>query len=124
MHRGGGLGVRHRRRREREVGLIVGYVSGSHVAKDLESAQARSLLEGKKSDDGRGADVVIRDMEDLPVIVNYFLDLKMDDPEKCKRGGFDFSKIESQLGDRCWYEGRLPGDSDDDGETPAGNNPG
>ena len=107
-----------------KIGLIVGYVGGSHVAKDLESAQARSLLEGKKSDDGRGADVVIRDMEDLPVIVNYFLDLRMDDPQKCKRGGFDFSKIESQLRDRCWYEGgRLPGDSDDDAETPAGNNP-
>jgi beta-phosphoglucomutase-like phosphatase (HAD superfamily) len=84
------------------IGLIVGYVGGSHVARDLEDTQAFELLEGTKSLNGRGADIVIRDMEDLPAIVNSFLNLKLDHPELCKAGSFDFSEIKNSLRDKHW----------------------
>ncbi len=99
------------------IGLIVGYVGGSHVAKDLENTQAEELLRGKKSTNGRGADIVIRDMEDLPTIVNSFLNLKLDHPELCKAGSFDFSEIKSALRDKYW-EADTGGVSVDDGESP------
>ena len=85
-----------------DIALIVGYVGGSHVAKELETNQAESLLMGSKSDNGRGADVVIRDMEDLPTVCNYFLDLKLDAPDRFERREYDFSSIVGLLRDRCW----------------------
>jgi hypothetical protein len=42
---------------------------------------------------GIGADIVIRDMQDLPTIINFFLDLKLDCPDKCKRPFYDFSTV-------------------------------
>ena len=53
-----------------KLGLIVGYVGASHIA-DKEG-HAKMLLAGKRSDDGRGADVVIEDMADLPPLVAAF----------------------------------------------------
>ena len=66
------------------------------------TATAEALLAGGKSKNGRGADVVIRDMEDLPSVVNTFLDMRMDDPTTCDRDHFDFEKIRPALRDRCW----------------------
>ena len=54
------------------VGLIVGYVGGSHIAPELKSAHAATLLAGAKADDGRGADVVLADMRDVPALVAWF----------------------------------------------------
>lgn len=85
-----------------EIGLIVGYVGASHISTDAQDAHADSLLQGGKSDNGVGADIVIRDMQDLPTIMNFFLDLKLDAPEKCKRPFYDFSAVQPHLVDRCW----------------------
>jgi hypothetical protein len=41
-------------------------------------------------------------MEDLPSVVNTFLDMRMDDPTTCDRDHFDFEKIRPALRDRCW----------------------
>ena len=98
-----------------DIALIVGYVGGSHVAKELETNQAESLLKGSKSDNGRGADVVIRDMEDLPTVCNYFLDLKLDAPDRFERREYDFSSIVGLLRDRCWISEKHGGG----GYTPA-----
>ena len=94
------------------IGLIVGYVGGSHVHFDLEETQARELLAGKKSKSGRGADIVIRDMEDLPAIVNSFLNLKLDHPEKAKAGAFDFSDIKRSMRDKFWEAEKAPEEDD------------
>ena len=85
-----------------EIALIVGYVGASHISPDAQDAHAESLLRGSKSRNGVGADIVIRDMEDLPTIINYFLDLKLDKPDACKRPLYDFSTVQPQLIDRCW----------------------
>ena len=84
------------------VALIVGYVGASHISAESQDAHAASLINCSKSDNGIGADIIIRDMEDLPTIVNYFLDLTMDDPSKVSREHFDFSELESKLRDKCW----------------------
>lgn len=86
------------------IALIVGYVGASHITPDSQDTHADSLLQGAKSDNGIGADIVIRDMEDLPNIINYFLDLKLDSPEKCKRPFFDFTSVQPLLRDRCWLK--------------------
>ncbi|EEH54256.1 uncharacterized protein MICPUCDRAFT_48208 [Micromonas pusilla CCMP1545] len=84
------------------VALIVGYVGGGHITAEALDGYAEALLAGGKSKNGRGADVVIRDMEDLPSVVNTFLDMRMDDPTTCDRDHFDFEKIRPALRDRCW----------------------
>lgn len=55
-----------------KIGLIVGYVGGSHIASENEEAHAGTLMAGGRSDDGRGADVVVSDMKDLVPIVEWF----------------------------------------------------
>ena len=57
-----------------KIGLIVGYVGGSHIASENEEAHAGTLMAGGRSDDGRGADVVVSDMKDLVPIVEWFRD--------------------------------------------------
>jgi len=53
-----------------KLGLIVGYVGASHIS-DKEG-HARMLMQGARSDDGRGAEVVIEDMRDLTPLVLAF----------------------------------------------------
>jgi HAD superfamily hydrolase (TIGR01509 family) len=55
-----------------KVGVIVGYVGGSHVALDAKDAHAATLMSGVKADDGRGADIVISDFTDLLPLVEHF----------------------------------------------------
>eukprot|EP00440_Ansanella_granifera_P074772 gb/GFBE01081143.1/.p1 GENE.gb/GFBE01081143.1/~~gb/GFBE01081143.1/.p1 ORF type:complete len:950 (+),score=198.27 gb/GFBE01081143.1/:1-2850(+) len=54
------------------IGFIVGYVGGSHIDSELKESHARMLMEGSRSKDGRGADVVISHMFDLPLVVQHF----------------------------------------------------
>ena len=54
------------------IGLIVGYVGGSHIARELEDLHAESLLGGSKSMGGRGADIVVSDFSDLPRLVHWY----------------------------------------------------
>lgn len=55
-----------------DIGLIVGYVGGSHITREMEENHARSLMAGEKSDNGRGCDIVIREMGDLVRLVAHF----------------------------------------------------
>jgi len=86
------------------IGLIVGYVGASHITPDALDAHAAMLLLGAKSTNGIGADIVLKDMEDLPILVNHFLDLSLDEPERCAARDFDFSVVKAQLRDRCWLK--------------------
>jgi len=54
------------------VGLIVGYVGASHVAPEQREAHARLLAAGTRATNGRGADLVLWDMRDLPAVVLHF----------------------------------------------------
>ena len=42
-----------------QMGLIVGYVGGSHIAPENEDGHAGTLMAGERSDDKRGADITI-----------------------------------------------------------------
>lgn len=53
------------------IGFVVGYTGGSHIASEEKEAHARMLMAGTRSKDGRGADVVISHMFDLPLIVQH-----------------------------------------------------
>uniref|UniRef100_A0A7S4G686 Riboflavin kinase n=1 Tax=Eutreptiella gymnastica TaxID=73025 RepID=A0A7S4G686_9EUGL len=55
-----------------KIGLIVGYVGSSHIPESEKESHAQVLLEGAKSKDGRGAELVISNMLDLPAIVHCF----------------------------------------------------
>jgi len=54
------------------IGFIVGFVGGSHIAAEKKEAHARMLMDGARSKDGRGADIVITHMFDLPLLVQHF----------------------------------------------------
>lgn len=54
------------------IGLIVGYVGGSHIPGELKEAHAKALLAGGKSDDGRGADIVIERFDDFVPLYQHF----------------------------------------------------
>ena len=55
-----------------KIGMIVGYVGGSHISDENEESHAATLMAGGRSEDGRGADIVIRDMKDLVALTTYF----------------------------------------------------
>lgn len=54
------------------IGLIVGYVGAGHIAPEQKEAHARMLMKGARADNGRGADLVLEDMRDLPCAVRHF----------------------------------------------------
>jgi len=54
------------------VGFIVGYVGGTHVADELKESHARMLMRGERATSGRGAEMVISDMKDLSTLVAFF----------------------------------------------------
>jgi beta-phosphoglucomutase-like phosphatase (HAD superfamily) len=54
------------------VGFIVGYVGGTHVAPSLKESHARMLMRGERATSGRGAEIVIEDMKDLATLVAFF----------------------------------------------------
>eukprot|EP00667_Euglena_gracilis_P014149 EG_transcript_14644 len=55
-----------------KMGLIVGYVGGSHIPSEKKAAHAAMLMRGERSQDRRGADVVLGDFEDLLLVVDAF----------------------------------------------------
>lgn len=57
------------------IGMIVGYVGASHIAAEKKESHARMLMQGTRAKNGRGADIVIEDMRDLPALVRYFANL-------------------------------------------------
>ena len=54
------------------LGMIVGYVGGSHISQEMEDGHAGTLMAGGRSENGRGADIVIRDMKDLVRLTHFF----------------------------------------------------
>jgi len=54
------------------IGLIVGYVGASHIGQDAKASHASMLMAGTRAKNGRGADVVISHMHDLPKLVSFF----------------------------------------------------
>ncbi|KAG5191611.1 Haloacid dehalogenase-like hydrolase [Tribonema minus] len=56
------------------VGMIVGYVGASHIREDKKDSHAKMLMSGDRSKDGRGADIVISNMRDLPKVIAFFKD--------------------------------------------------
>eukprot|EP00931_Biecheleriopsis_adriatica_P064844 TRINITY_DN3952_c0_g1_i1.p1 TRINITY_DN3952_c0_g1~~TRINITY_DN3952_c0_g1_i1.p1 ORF type:complete len:954 (+),score=166.17 TRINITY_DN3952_c0_g1_i1:63-2924(+) len=54
------------------IGFIVGYVGGSHIPAELKEQHAQMLMAGERSKSGRGADIVISHMFDLPLVVQLF----------------------------------------------------
>eukprot|EP00611_Tribonema_gayanum_P006383 TRINITY_DN15683_c0_g1_i5.p1 TRINITY_DN15683_c0_g1~~TRINITY_DN15683_c0_g1_i5.p1 ORF type:complete len:374 (+),score=114.35 TRINITY_DN15683_c0_g1_i5:41-1123(+) len=54
------------------VGMIVGYVGASHIPEDKKDSHAKMLMSGDRSKDGRGADIVISNMRDLPKVIAFF----------------------------------------------------
>jgi len=54
------------------LGMIVGYVGGSHISAENEEGHAATLMAGGRSESGRGADIVIRDMKDLVPLTQFF----------------------------------------------------
>eukprot|EP00469_Lotharella_globosa_P012682 CAMPEP_0167789952 /NCGR_PEP_ID=MMETSP0111_2-20121227/11010_1 /TAXON_ID=91324 /ORGANISM="Lotharella globosa, Strain CCCM811" /LENGTH=393 /DNA_ID=CAMNT_0007682255 /DNA_START=104 /DNA_END=1285 /DNA_ORIENTATION=- len=54
------------------IGMIIGYVGATHIPLAEKKAHAEMLISGEKSEQGRGADVVIWDMIDaIPLIVGF-----------------------------------------------------
>jgi len=56
-----------------KLGFIIGYVGASHIPEEKKESHAMDLLSGRKSKDGRGANVVIRDIRDSMTLIKYFL---------------------------------------------------
>jgi len=54
------------------IGLIVGYVGGSHIGAEVTDSHARMLMAGTRADNGVGCQIVISDMLELPKIVAFF----------------------------------------------------
>lgn len=57
------------------MGIIVGYVGAGHIAPEQRESHGQMLMKGTRADNGRGADIVIEDMRDLPQVVRHFADL-------------------------------------------------
>eukprot|EP00616_Rhizochromulina_sp_CCMP1243_P018101 CAMPEP_0118974312 /NCGR_PEP_ID=MMETSP1173-20130426/11181_1 /TAXON_ID=1034831 /ORGANISM="Rhizochromulina marina cf, Strain CCMP1243" /LENGTH=617 /DNA_ID=CAMNT_0006924029 /DNA_START=84 /DNA_END=1937 /DNA_ORIENTATION=+ len=54
------------------IGLIVGYVGASHIPAEKKADHARMLQLGTRSENKRGADIVISQFEDLLPLVDHF----------------------------------------------------
>eukprot|EP00746_Dinoflagellata_sp_MGD_P025631 gnl/MRDRNA2_/MRDRNA2_160313_c0_seq1.p1 gnl/MRDRNA2_/MRDRNA2_160313_c0~~gnl/MRDRNA2_/MRDRNA2_160313_c0_seq1.p1 ORF type:complete len:458 (+),score=84.57 gnl/MRDRNA2_/MRDRNA2_160313_c0_seq1:97-1470(+) len=80
------------------IGLIVGYVGASHIS--AKNEHALKLLAGTRSRVGRGADIVLSELEDLVHVVKYVMD--------CKAGLAEPFIVEpvltSQLNGRFWIK--------------------
>eukprot|EP00612_Vaucheria_litorea_P005299 CAMPEP_0171459846 /NCGR_PEP_ID=MMETSP0945-20130129/4959_1 /TAXON_ID=109269 /ORGANISM="Vaucheria litorea, Strain CCMP2940" /LENGTH=323 /DNA_ID=CAMNT_0011985931 /DNA_START=181 /DNA_END=1152 /DNA_ORIENTATION=+ len=55
------------------IGLIIGYVGASHVPSDRKAKHAGALIAGTRAKSGRGAEIVLADMNDLLVVVKKYV---------------------------------------------------
>ncbi|GAB5358787.1 hypothetical protein AAMO2058_000488700 [Amorphochlora amoebiformis] len=81
------------------IGMIIGYVGASHIPHSDKDEHGRMLIDGKKSDDLRGADVVLWNMRDAIPLINAFRERIRTGEEGPHVGMFfdeDFNKIESK----------------------------
>mmetsp|Transcript_36997 Transcript_36997/g.48709 ORF Transcript_36997/g.48709 Transcript_36997/m.48709 type:complete len:331 (-) Transcript_36997:236-1228(-) len=88
-----------------KLGLIIGYVGSSHIPTNKKDSHARELMAGKRSEDSRGADVVVTDFSDILCIIEMF----KNDAVKIKAGqDLDplrkrIKALKSQLTSKCWF---------------------
>lgn len=94
-------------------GLIVGYVGASHIPDYKKDTHAEMLMSGKKAENGKGAEIVISKMADLPKIIDFFAGERMED----KSAPFEFPEVRKP---RAISTSRDPDDGryDDDGQWP------
>lgn len=67
----------------------MGYVGASHIPDFKKDTHAEMLMSGKKADNGKGAEIVISKMADLPKIIDFFAGERMED----KSAPFDFPEV-------------------------------
>eukprot|EP00123_Amoebidium_parasiticum_P018338 comp24174_c0_seq1/m.44196 comp24174_c0_seq1/g.44196 ORF comp24174_c0_seq1/g.44196 comp24174_c0_seq1/m.44196 type:complete len:352 (-) comp24174_c0_seq1:616-1671(-) len=70
-----------------KIGLIIGFVGGSHIKEEMMDSHARMLMSGAKSEDGRGADIVISKFDDVGVLVRAFAECIVDGVKNCVDSG-------------------------------------
>lgn len=70
-------------------GLIVGYVGASHIPDFKKDTHAEMLMSGAKSENGKGAEIVISHMSDLLKVVEFFAGEKT----AGKSAPFDFPEV-------------------------------
>eukprot|EP00622_Pseudochattonella_farcimen_P004907 FR740424.1.p1 GENE.FR740424.1~~FR740424.1.p1 ORF type:complete len:215 (+),score=11.00 FR740424.1:62-646(+) len=82
-----------------DIALVVGYVGGSHIDALEKDERARSLMAGKWSNSGRGAAVVLEQMEDLPRVVKAFIEESRSDP--LRPVVWEHPRVTSKLTEKC-----------------------
>lgn len=70
-------------------GLIVGYVGASHIPDYKKDTHAEMLMSGAKSENGKGAEIVISHMTDLLKVIEVFAGEKT----AGKSAPFDFPEV-------------------------------
>ncbi|CAM9827447.1 unnamed protein product [Ectocarpus sp. 6 AP-2014] len=81
------------------VGLTVGYVGASHIPDYKKDTHAEMLMSGGRAENGKGAEIVISDMTDLPKVIEFFAGEKI----AGKSAPFDFSEeLISSLKQPVW----------------------
>ncbi|CAN0188945.1 unnamed protein product, partial [Ectocarpus sp. 8 AP-2014] len=81
------------------VGLTVGYVGASHIPDYKKDTHAEMLMSGGRAENGKGAEIVISDMTDLPKVIEFFAGEKI----AGKSAPFDFpEELISSLKQPVW----------------------
>ena len=92
------------------MGLILGYVGASHIPANKKESHAKMLMAGEKSDDGRGAVLVVEEFTNVATLVNAFKVARAKGEGKGgKPGAFVFSEeVIKGLKGRVWLpEGKV-----------------
>eukprot|EP00468_Gymnochlora_sp_CCMP2014_P007874 CAMPEP_0167749818 /NCGR_PEP_ID=MMETSP0110_2-20121227/5630_1 /TAXON_ID=629695 /ORGANISM="Gymnochlora sp., Strain CCMP2014" /LENGTH=345 /DNA_ID=CAMNT_0007635037 /DNA_START=202 /DNA_END=1235 /DNA_ORIENTATION=+ len=61
------------------VGMIIGYVGASHIPLDEKTRHAEKLIDTKKSEQERGADIVVWDIRDSIPLIEAFIERRRKD---------------------------------------------
>jgi len=92
------------------MGLILGYVGASHIQANKKESHAKMLMAGEKSEDGRGAVLVVEEFRDVATLINAFKAARAKGEVKGgKPGAFVFSEeVIKGLKGRVWLpEGKV-----------------
>lgn len=89
------------------MGLILGYVGGSHIPADKKASHAEMLMSGGKSEDGRGALLVVEEFRNLASLIRvYKQDQETENGGQGKAGSYSFSDdVIQKLQGRVWLPG-------------------
>lgn len=80
----------------------MGYVGGSHIPDFKKDTHAEMLMSGDRAKNGKGAEIVISDMSDLPKVIDFFGGQKTDG----KSTPFDFPEVSRRRRSRRCVWGR------------------